>query len=693
MKKKLKVSIVLLIIAIIIVSIVAVIFNRKSEGEILEVKTEEQLMKLYEGRRSGDSSIPEWLAYALGMPLVPLMDLSYGYSRGIVNNSNLAVDDFATTNSVKGKASTLTPSSISGATDIESAGSSSPSISKVKDYSTTNIQVENVDEADITKTDGDYIYSISDNQVIITNVKNPKKPEIAARINTSNSSYPEELILYNNKLVVISQSSSQSYYSSNQNTTVSVYDIRERKQPTLQKSYELYEPYYTSRCINGRLYVISSGYLRKENDKIVRDYKEDNQTKQIDLSDIKYLKDVDTYTQTLFSTINLENVQESVNVKSYLLDISNAYVSENSFYLLDQEYESSYEEPSLKALFGLGGIPGFFKALDGDYDYEDSGYKTKIYKFGIKEDGTIEYKANTKTDGKTINQYSLDEKNGHLRVALSDNKGTRVAIFDENLNKIGETDSLAKGENMYSSRFIGDRAYLVTYKTIDPLWVIDLSNESNPTVLGELSIPGYSTYLHPYDETHLIGIGMETKETTNRDYMGRVISTSARIVGMKMALFDVSNVKQPTQISSTVIGDSRTTSAILTNPKALLFSKEKELIAIPVNRLSTEFEVSDTSDTYSSTISAYKSQTSNYIGEGYLVYKLNLTDGFKQKGIITHEQKSKDSYDYYYSYYNTTKMLRGMYIEKNLYTVSETELKVNELETLKQIGNLKIKGE
>ena len=115
-------------------------------------------------------------------------------------------------------------------------------------------------------------------------------------------------------------------------------------------------------------------------------------------------------------------------------------------------------------------------------------------------------------------------------------------------------------------------AYLVTYRTIDPLFVIDLSDERNPKVLGELKIPGYSTYLHPYDETHLIGIGMETEETINRNSYGTVVSTSATIVGMKMALFDISNVNNPKQISSVLIGDRRTTSAILTNPKALLFS-------------------------------------------------------------------------------------------------------------------------
>lgn len=237
---------------------------------------------------------------------------------------------------------------------------------------------------------------------------------------------------------------------------------------------------------------------------------------------------------------------------------------------------------------------------------------------------------------------------------------------------------------MYSSRFIGNKVYFVTYKTMDPLFVMDLSDETNPKVLGELKIPGYSTYLHPYDENHIIGIGMETKETVRRDYSGRVISTTAKIVGMKMALFDVSNVNTPIQISSVVIGDSRTTSAILTNPKALLFSKEKSLIAIPVNNYSDDFEI-NASDSYSSLVNNYSKYNKPYIAEGYFVYNINIQDGFKLKGIITHE-KEKNTY-----YNNTTKLLRGLYIDNNLYTVSETAIKVNDLDSLKQVGEIKIK--
>ena len=221
-------------------------------------------------------------------------------------------------------------------------------------------------------------------------------------------------------------------------------------------------------------------------------------------------------------------------------------------YLLNELYsnENSGFKKRVKKLFGIKGVIGFFNyIINEDYDdYSEYDDYTNIYKFSIQEDGSIEYLAKNKVRGTTINQFSLDEYNENLRVGLETSDGSKVVVLDNKLNKIGETECLSKGEKMYSTRFLGERAYMVTYKNTDPLYVIDLSNPNEPKVLGKLKIPGYSTYLHPYDEHHLIGIGMQTKETIYRDSQGRVTSTSARITGMKMALFDVSDVNNPKQI-------------------------------------------------------------------------------------------------------------------------------------------------
>ena len=679
MKKKIFFLIVILLLIAIISSVVFILVNNSNQ-EVRSIKSEAELLKIYEGNNN-DYDEDNTLLNIFTMPFSILSNLAskryYSYNKGYVYDV-----EYDAVQSNSGFATSA----------LESIGTKAET-STYREYSTTNIQVENVDEADIIKTDGNYIYSISENNVVITDVRDENNVKIASKIEEYDNMIPEELILYKNVLVVIlaKMNSSSSYYNSKNDTIVEIYDITNRENPKLLKDYELLEPYYTSRCIDNRLYVISCGNLRKEKDKVITYYTESSVKREIGLDNIKCIKDIETKRQTLISTIDLNDVNNSLSVSSYLMDVSNAYVSENSIYLLNTKYDYNYNSdvPPVSSIFGPAGIFGAFsKVFDDRYDY-NSGYKTSIYKFDISKDGKVDYKTKTKLDGQTINQYSLDEKDGHLRIALYDSEGTRIVILDNSLNEIGRTSDLAKGEKMYSSRFVGNKAYLVTYKTVDPLFVIDLSDEKNPTVLGKLKIPGYSTYLHPYDENHIIGIGMETEEIINRNSSGKVTSTRAVLKGMKMALFDVTDVNNPKQISSVVIGDSRTSSAILTNPKALLFSKEKALIAIPVNNYTEDFEISvSNTDSYDTLINSYKNYTTKYVAEGYFVYNINLEEGLKLKGVITHEKVPTTKYYYYYNY---SKLLRGVYIDNNLFTVSEDQIKVNNLDTLEQITELKIK--
>ena len=661
MKRKIAIIVLTVIILTVFITLICCI---NVNTELKTIKSEKQLEKMYSGR--DDDSI---LKKAILGPLV----LPYEISRNIY-----VEEDYIITEDI-----TSATDSESIFKNIQTNEQSSNSITN-KDYSKTNIQVENVDEADIIKTDGNYIYSLSKESIVITDVTDPNKIKVASKITPTDNGIPEDLILFENKLVAICSeiNSPYIYYSSNKNNTiVRIYDITNREEPRMVKNYKLYEPYYTTRCIGSKLYVISTGNLRKENNKIVRYYDEEYSQKEIELKNIKYLKNVETNKQTIISMMDLNNIEQNVNVSSYLIDIENAYISEKNIYLLDTNYKGNYY-PKISSIYGIKGIWGL---NDYIYDYTEN-YETEIYKFNILDNGEVEYSCKTRVKGQTINQYSLDEYNGNLRVALKDSKeGSRIVIFNEKMQQIGETPYLAKGEQMYSSRFMGDKAYLVTYKTIDPLFVIDLSNPTEPKVLGELKIPGYSTYLHPYDENHLIGIGMQTEEKINRDIQGKVTSTTATITGMKMALFDVTDPTNPVEISSTVIGDRRTTSAILTNPKALLFSKEKELIAIPVNNYAEYISIAS-SNTYEDTINAYKKNTTKYISEGYSVYSINIEKGINLKGIITQENIDNKSQDTYY--YTNSKLLRGVYIENNLYTVSEKCIKVSDLETLKEISKI-----
>ena len=654
----------LLVIAIV----TAVIVGTKSNADVRSVRSDVELLDIYNkydyyGGRSNRASFG---MYLLTMPFSLLFN---NMTRGPIYNGGVdfGFDDYVTNSAT-----------------VDSMSPQTSSVDSGKDFSTTNLQVESVDEADVLKTDGDYIYSISADNVVITNVEDPVNPKKTNTISISEG-YPEDLILSQDKLIVISGVSNGSFGT--KDTLVKIYDINDKQHPELIKSFRLHAPYYTSRRIDDKLYVFASGYLRKSGDKVDRSYQEDNQAKEIALSDIKYLRDVKTRSQTLLSSIDLNEVESGISVSSYLMNISNAYVSANNVYLVDEDYSSCYRNDAvIPPIFGIKGVFG----VSDMYDYTcDSSNQTNIYKFEINPDGTLKYSTKGDTTGTIINQFSLDEYGGNLRVAIQDSlRGSRVVVFDESMKQVGASDYMASGERMYSSRFVGDRAYLVTYMNTDPLFVIDVADPNYPKVLGELKIPGYSTYLHPFDDSHLIGIGMDSDEQVTRDLDGRVISTRAVITGMKMALFDVSDVNNPTELSKTTIGDRHTTSAILTNHKALLFSREKQLLAIPINNFAEDFEIKS-SDNLSTMVDDWTKYNQNFIAEGYAVYNLNLIDGFDLRGIVTHDAPVSSRYENG----RFTRLLRGIYIDKNLFTVSESMIKVNNLNDLTLVGQLVLKGE
>ena len=664
MKKKI-IAIITVLIVIIIVALVSVnIFNTKKD--LIEIKSEDELQKISDSYSSEGSKIAAFV-------ISPYISSVFG---SIFNNFSSSIDiDTNYKSSSSGDYSIESSDIMTDSTTLDSATDSFQEETST-DYSTTNLQVENVDEADIVKTDGEYVYSLSNDTVYITYARNAADMAVVSKIEEPQSNmYPEDLIIQNNKLIVIS--------GNNDKTIVRIYDLTDKSNPNKIKQFELSKKYYTSRFLNGNLYVISSGLIDEEDN---LQYIEDGENVNPDEPNAYKIKDIYSRYQTIIASYNLNEVDSKIKVQSYLINIENAYISENNMYLIDEEY-SGGSNPTLANLYGIKGVFGL-----KDIEIESRTASSSIYKFNFKDDGTVEYQTKTTVKGTTIDQFSLDEKDGNLRVALYTTDGSRVVVLDNDLKQIGESRYLAKGETMYSARFMGDGAYLVTYKTVDPLYSIDLSDPTYPKVLGELKIPGYSTYLQPYDENHIIGFGFQTSENVYRNSYGRVTTTSTRITGMKMALFDVSDVSNPKVISEQVIGDSKTNSTILENHKALLFDKEKNLLAIPIKNYTEDLSMSD-EDNISTATSRYTRYLRNrsYNKIGYAVYNLDLETGFTFKGLITHdvdETKNNDNYTYssFNNYSNSyISDIRGLYIDNTLYTVSEREIKANNLDTLEQI--------
>jgi uncharacterized secreted protein with C-terminal beta-propeller domain len=220
---------------------------------------------------------------------------------------------------------------------------------------------------------------------------------------------------------------------------------------------------------------------------------------------------------------------------------------------------------------------------------------------------------------------------------------------------------------------------MVTFKTVDPLFMIDLKDPQNPAILGALKIPGYSDYLHPYDENHVIGFGKDTIELGQKDGEGRQTGTMAFYTGMKIALFDVTDVQHPVELFTEKIGGRGTDSELLRNHKALLFDREKELLAFPVTVMETGGSVPG-----GSTVPSY----GKFSFQGACVYKINLNEGLILRGKITHLTAEDYLKAGEYWYESNKNIERILYIDDVLYTVSRDKVKASGLMDLKEINSL-----
>ena len=332
----------------------------------------------------------------------------------------------------------------------------------------------------------------------------------------------------------------------------------------------------------------------------------------------------------------------------------------------------------------------FDSAVPKKTEVKISDRETFIYRFALNN-GKLDYTGKGQVPGSILNQFSMDENDGFFRMATTKGdifgEGENISknnmyILDSDLDICGSLEDVAPGEKIYSVRFMGDRAYMVTFKKVDPLFVIDLKDAKNPKILGALKIPGYSDYLHPYDENHVIGFGKDAIELSNEGSWGKSGSTTAYYQGMKIALFDVSDVNNPKEKFKEMIGDRGTDSELLRDHKALLFSKEKGLMAFPV----TVMEIKNGGNITAGNMPAYGS----FSFQGAYVYNIDLEEGFKLKARISHisEEEYRKSGDRWYD--SNKNVERIIYIGDDIYTISKGMIKANNIKDMKEKGSLLI---
>jgi uncharacterized secreted protein with C-terminal beta-propeller domain len=528
-------------------------------------------------------------------------------------------------------------------------------------YSETNIQVEGVDEPDIVKTDGMYLYVLTGDEVVILRAYPAANAQVVSRIQLDY--YASGLFVTGSRLVIMGSHytyghfiwDSRYYYGG---ASVLVYDISSKSNPNLIQNVTTEGNYLNSRLVGDHVYMAVSHYMYYwYNDDEIRlpVTIHNGVTQQIRPWDIYYWADpANTYTLTSILSINVED--STLNQKVYLTDAGHVmYASMDHMYLA--KYHYIYTESNS----GRNWYPS-----------------TVIHKIAIK-DGRIRYVASGIVPGTILNQFSMDEHKGYFRIATTigswwwgrDDSKNNVYVLDGDMRTVGKLEGLAPGETIYSARFFGNRCYLVTYKQIDPFFVIDLRNPKDPKVLGELKIPGFSTYLHPYDENHVIGIGKNAND--QGDF--------AWFEGMKMSLFDVTNVYRPKEVAKIDIGDRGTHSEALYDHKAFLFDRSKDLLIIPVQL--REFpEGKDPGE-----IGPW--EYGEFVTQGAFVYKLTRQDGFEHKGIISHLEASQEEPNHWY-YWGDSQVRRSLYIEDNIYTVSNAMVKINDMDTIDEIKAIEL---
>ncbi len=373
------------------------------------------------------------------------------------------------------------------------------------------------------------------------------------------------------------------YYGSNDLTlTMAVcFDISNRAEPV--ESWRVYQDgsYVSSRLIGNQLVMISNYYVdlsleeeEVKNSCVPQIGCDCAKMQRVDSDCIVVMDEVYDSTYLVVSTLNT-NDESTLKTQAVLGAGENVYCTTETLYATSTEYKY---DSGVEEIFGV------------------TSSKTQIYKFDIRN-FDIKYLGCGAVDGRALNQFSIDEYKGYLRIATTsgdwgESLVNQLYVLDNDLNIVGKVENIAKGETIKSVRFTGDTGYVVTFEQTDPLFVIDLSDPKAPVIKGELKIPGFSTYLHPVGDGLVLGVGVDGNE-------------SGQNGGLKVSLFDVSDPSKPVECDKIAISGVNNenrwiyvNSAAYYTHKALCWDKSSNTMYIPYGKTERIWASSNGYDTY-----------------------------------------------------------------------------------------------
>ena len=488
----------------------------------------------------------------------------------------------------------------SDVTDYGSADADLPEGSKEggKDYSTTNLQMEGVDESDIAKIDGSYIYTVEDKYIVITDIRDGKLEEVtrflpkdcgaADRVmeiyvdgdqlilvvqgyetslggsskagsdkeNSDKESSDEES---SDEEIAVSDASEDSAFCYEMNgkstTQIQVYSIVDRRNPEFEGRLIQDGYYNTSRKIGDVVYLFTQYHMTSD----VVGYAEEEYTsvipkvngEKVAAGEI-YLPESSGESGILVSSLDVNKPDKVLDSKLVISGYAQTYISKDALYLYEEDY--------------------------------DGAMITNIAKFALDE-GRISGVAATAVRGYVRDTFAINASNGYLRVLTTDysteDEVNALYILDENMKLTGQLTGIAPGEEIYAARFMGNTGYFVTYRNTDPLFTVDLSDPAKPEIIGELKVTGFSEYLHFWDDTHLLGIGYESDEKTGN------------IENIKLSMFNIENPGEVIEEAKLVLKDVDYSEALY-DYKSVIISKDKNLIGL----VCEDYSSSRTKQTY-----------------------------------------------------------------------------------------------